>query len=332
MKKAGRLVMNLKMNDVKEVFNLINSSNNICIAGHKAPDGDCIGSVMALYHFLKPLNKELTVCIDGLIPFNYKPFVDEEIIAKELPNNEFDLLIVLDCSDAERLGKFRGAFELAKKSVCIDHHKTNQAYADINIIEPTISSTGELLYDILKSGGQSISKESATCIYVAILTDTGKFSYGNTSGDTHRKTAELIDMGVDVSYIDNIVYNSKPANVVKAFIDCISGIELHYGNKFGIAKITKSILDKNNVEMGDIDGVVEFIREIEEVQVSCVLKEYDEKITKVSLRSKNDIDVSKISVKFGGGGHAKAAGFEVNDTMENTKKLLIETFKEIFGE
>lgn len=324
--------MNLKMNDVKEVFNLINNSKNICIAGHKAPDGDCIGSVMALYEFLKPLNKELTVCIDGTIPFNYKTFVNEEIIAKEYSNNEFDLLFVLDCSDKERLGKFKEVFDNAKKSVCIDHHKTNESYADINIIDTSMSSTGELLYDVLKVSGQRLTKEAATYIYIAILTDTGKFSYSNTSGDTHRKTAELIDMGVNVADIDNIVYNSKPANVVKAFIECISGIELHYNNKFGITTITKNILENNNVDMGDIDGVVEFIREIKEVEVSCVLKEYEEKNTKVSLRSKNDIDVSKISVKFGGGGHAKAAGFEIEDTVENTKKILIETFKEFFGE
>ena len=320
------------MNDVKEVFNLINSSQNICIAGHKAPDGDCIGSVMALYEFLKPFNKNLTVCIDGIIPFNYKTFVDEDVIAKEYDNNEFDLLFVLDCSDAERLGKFKDVLKNAKKSVCIDHHKTNESYADINIIDSSMSSTGELLYDILKISGRQLTKQIAEYIYIAILTDTGKFSYSNTTGQTHKKTAELIELGVGVAEIDNIVYNSKPSNVVKAFIECIGGIELYYDNKFGITSITKDILERNSVNMGDIDGVVEFIREIKEVEVSCVLKEYEEKNTKVSLRSKNDIDVSAVSVKFRGGGHARAAGFEIDDTVENTKKLLIETFKEQFGE
>lgn len=324
--------MNLMMNDVKEVFNLINSSQNICIAGHKAPDGDCIGSVMALYEFLKPFNKKLTVYIDGIIPFNYKTFVKEDVIAKEYDNNEFDLLFVLDCSDAERLGKFKDVLKNAKKSVCIDHHKTNESYADINIIDSSMSSTGELLYDILKISGRQLTKQIAEYIYIAILTDTGKFSYSNTTGQTHEKTAELIELGVDVAEIDNTVYNSKPSNVVKAFIECIGGIELYYDNKFGITSITKDILERNNVNMGDIDGVVEFIREIKEVEVSCVLKEYEEKNTKVSLRSKNDIDVSAVSVKFRGGGHARAAGFEIDDTVENTKKLLIETFKEQFGE
>jgi len=324
--------MNLKMNDVKEIFDIINNSDNICIAGHKAPDGDCIGSVMALYEFLKPLNKTVKVLVDGSIPFNYKPFVKEGTISAEYDNSVFDVLFILDCSDADRLGKFKDVINHTKKSVCIDHHKTNDSFADINIIDTEISSTGELLYDLMKASGIEITKETATYIYFAILTDTGKFSYSNTSSHTHEKAAELIDLGVDIAEIDNIIYNSKPSNVVKAFIDCISGIELYYDNKFGITCITQSILHNNNVEMGDIDGVVEFIREIKEVEVSCVLKESEDKSTKVSLRSKNNIDVAEVSVQYGGGGHSKAAGFEVNDTIENTKKILINNFKECFGE
>ncbi len=318
------------MNDVNEIFNLINNSYKICLAGHKAPDGDCIGSVMALYHFLKPFNKEVTVFIDGIIPFNYKAFVDECIITKDYNNEEFDVLFVLDCSDSKRLGKFEPVLNNSKKTVVIDHHKTNEGFGDINIIDTEISSTGELLYDILKTSGINISKDTAISLYFAILTDTGKFSYSNTSSNTHKKTAQLIDIGVDVAEIDNIVYNSKPSNIVRAFIDCINNIELYYDNKFGITSITNDILNKNNAEMADVDGVVEYIREIREVEVSCVLKEYEDN-TKVSLRSKNNIDVSIISVKYDGGGHSKAAGFEVNENLENTKRLMIEEFKEYFG-
>lgn len=324
--------MNLTMNDVKEIFDIINKSENICIAGHKAPDGDCIGSVMALYEFLIQFNKHADVYIDGTIPYNYKDFADKNVMMDEIKDTDYDVMFILDCSDADRLGKFKDVAKLAKKTICIDHHKTNQSFADINVIDPLMSSTGELLYDILKLWGMEITKKTATYIYVAILTDTGKFSYSNTSSRTHKKTAELIEIGVDVAEVDNIVYNSKPSNVVKAFIDCISGIELYYDNRLGITKITQEILESNNVEMGDIDGVVEFIREIKEVEVSCVLKEAKDKSTKVSLRAKNEIDVAEISVKFNGGGHKKAAGFEINDTIDNTKELMINTFKEYFGE
>ena len=314
-------------NDVKEIFNLINSSDRICIAGHKAPDGDCIGSVMALYNFLKPLNKNILVMIDGIIPFNYKAFVDESIIIKDYKDEEFDLLFVLDSSDRKRLGKFESVLDNSKKTVVIDHHITNEGFGDINIIEPAMSSTGELLYDVFKLADIKITRETAVLIYIAILTDTGKFSYQNTSADTHIKAAELIDLGVNVSDIDNIVYNSKPANIVRAFIECVDGLELYYDNKLGITAITKEILNNNNAQMADIDGVVEYIREIKEVEVSCLLKENDEG-TKVSLRSKNNIDVAAVSLKYQGGGHAKAAGFDINENIEKAKKIILEEFKE----
>ncbi len=316
-------------NDVKEILNLINNSDNICIAGHKAPDGDCIGSVMALYNFLKPFNKNIAVMIDGTIPFNYKAFIDESIIADKYDKEEFDLLFVLDSSDEKRLGKFEGVLKNSKKTVVIDHHKTNEGFGDINIIDTKMSSTGELLYDVLKLTKRTIPIEVAVLIYIAILTDTGKFSYSSTTSQTHMKTSELIDIGVNVSEINNIIYNSKPSNVVRAFIDCVNKVELYYDKKFGITAITKSILDKNNTVPADIDGVVEYILEIKEVEVSCVLKENDEG-TKVSLRSKNNIDVSAVSVKYEGGGHAKAAGFELNVPLEDTKRIIIEEFKEYF--
>jgi phosphoesterase RecJ-like protein len=322
--------MNLNPNDVSEILDIIESSQNICIAGHKAPDGDCIGSVMAVYEILKPLNKNLTVMMDGIIPFNFKPFVDENTLASSYDGSHFDALFLLDCSDSERLGKFSDALKNAKRTVCIDHHITNKSFCDVNIIAPGISSTGELLYDVFKAAGKEISKKISEYLYIAIVTDTGKFSYSNTSSETHRIAAELIEKGVDVQKMDNILYNSKPADVVKAFIDCVSGIEFEFDNRLGIASITQEILEKNNVDMGDIDGVVEFIREIKEVEVSCVLKEHEGE-TKVSLRSKGRVDVAEISLSYGGGGHKKAAGFEVKDSVDNTKKLLIKDFKKYFG-
>lgn len=322
--------MKMKQSSINEMFNIINSSEKICIAGHKAPDGDCIGSVMALYEILKPY-KNVTVCFDGSIPFYLKEFVNESNLMLEDNNEKFDLMITLDCSDVQRLGKFENVFYNAKHTICIDHHNTNEGFADINIIVDTISSTGELLYEILKFKNIEINKKIAELIYIAIVTDTGKFSYSNTSKNTHEIAGNLIDKGVDVSYIDNLIYNSKPANVVKAYIDSISGMELLFDNKIGLASISQEILLNNKVEMGDIDGVVEFIKEVKEVEIACVFKEYGDSI-KVSLRSKNDIDVSKISSLFGGGGHKKAAGFEINDTLENAKKIVIKELKKYIGD
>jgi bifunctional oligoribonuclease and PAP phosphatase NrnA len=233
----------------------------------------------------------------------------------------------------ERLGKYKDILINTKKTICIDHHKTNMKFADINIINADISSTGELLYNIILSAGKDkdITKKIAEFIYIAILTDTGKFSYSSTSSNTHKVASNLMEKGINVSEIDNIIFNSKPSNVVKAYIDCISGINLFFESKLGIASITQKTIIENSVEMGDVAGVVEFIREIKEVEVSCVLKEHKNS-TKVSLRSKNNIDVSEVSLKYSGGGHAKAAGFEISKDVETTKEIIINEFRKYFGE
>lgn len=325
--------MNLMKNNIEQLFDIIEKSKEICIIGHIAPDGDCIGSVMALYEFLKEnYKKEVYVGFDGKIPYNLEKYVDNNLILSNYENKKFDLTVVLDCSDKERLGKYKCVISNSSKTICIDHHKTNTEFADINIIDPHISSTGELLFHILKSTNKKLNLKIAEYIYIAIITDTGKFAYSSTSKETHNVASELIEIGVDVSKIDNEIYNSKPINIVKAYIQCISNISFYHNNKLGIAKITSDIINKNEIDMNDIEGVVEFIREVKEIEVSCVLKEYDVNDTKVSLRSKNNIDVAEISKKFGGGGHQKAAGFQLNKSLEDTEKILIEEFKNYLGE
>lgn len=322
--------MNQKMkNNIKEFFNEVNNSDKICVIGHIAPDGDCIGSVMALYEFLKTeYDKDVCFGFDGKIPYNFKSYIDEKLILADFDDKKFDLLIVLDCGDEERLGKYKSLIPNSKKIICVDHHKTNTEFADINIVDPTISSTGELLFHMLKFENKQISLKMAEYIYTAIITDTGNFAYSSTSSTTHRVAAELIEIGVDVAKIDNQIYNSKPVSTVKAYIECISNINFYYDNKLGIAKISDEIVKRNNANINDIEGIVEFIREINEVEISCVLKEYNPALTKVSLRSKNDIDVSEISKKFEGGGHAKAAGFQINGNLKESEAILVKELEE----
>ncbi len=323
--------MNQKMiNNIKFLFNEIESSGKICVIGHVSPDGDCIGSVMALYEFLKTeYDKEIYYGFDGNIPYNFKCYIDENLILKDFENEKFDLLLVLDCADEERLGKYKPLISNSKKIICIDHHRTNTKFAHINIIDQFISSTGELLFHILKQENKQISLKMAEFIYTAIITDTGNFAYSSTSSTTHRVAAELIDIGVDVSKIDNLIFNSKPISTVKAYIDCISNINFYHNNKLGIAKISDEIIKRNDANISDIEGIVEFIREIDEIEVSCVLKEYSKDTTKVSLRSKNDVDVSEIAVKFEGGGHKKAAGFQINANLKDTELILVEELEHL---
>ncbi len=333
MQIMNQTMNQMMKNNISEFFYAIDNSDKICVIGHVAPDGDCIGSVMALYEFLNATyDKEVYVGFDGKIPYNFKKYIDENLILSNFENEKFDLTVVLDCSDKERLGKYECVIANSKKTICIDHHKTNTEFADINIIDPKISSTGELLFHILKSENKEISLKMAEYIYIAIITDTGKFSYSSTSSITHNVASELMEIGIDIARIDNEIYNSKPINIVKAYIECISNINFYYNSKLGIAKITDEVIKKNNIDMNDIEGIVEFIREVDEIEISCVLKEYDVENTKVSLRSKNNIDVAEISKKFGGGGHIKAAGFQISKNLKDSEMIIVEELKKYLGE
>ncbi len=321
------------MNDAKLFFDNIKNSKNICLVSHKNPDGDSLGSLLMLNEYLKNINKQVDVFVEGKIPYNYETFISKDTIKFEYDNIKFyDLLIVLDCGDESRLGIFSRIINNSSKIICVDHHVTNTNFADINIVDSDISSTGELLFKLFKAANKEITKKMAEYIYISIITDTGKFTYSNTSGETYKAVGELVDLGIDILQINNNLYNSKPIKIVKNFIQIISDIEFYYNNRFGIAKVTQAMLLENKMNMDDIDGVVEFIREIKEVEISCIIKEINSNEVKVSLRSKNDIDVSEIAKTYGGGGHKRAAGFTFNKSIEETKNEILGTLKTILGE
>lgn len=319
-------------NKILQFHKTILESKKICLLSHKNPDGDSLGSIFAIHEYLKSLNKNVDIFIDGKIPYNYKFIIPENTINYTYNDTDYDTTIILDCGDIQRLGKFKNILNKSKTSVCIDHHVTNTEFADINLIDDKISSTGELLYTIFINLKTNISKKIAEYLYISIITDTGRFTYSNTTSNTYTIAGELLNLGVDNEYINNMLYNSKPVNVVKTFIDCISNIEFYFSNKLGITAVTRDSLEKNNIHIDDIDGIVEFIREINEVKIACVLKEVSNNNIKVSLRSKNNIDVSKIAQKYNGGGHKYAAGFTINMNVNDAKLEIIKICSNFFGD
>ena len=323
----------IAMNNIEGFFDYIEKSKNICLISHQYPDGDSLGSLLMLNEYIISIEKQADIFVEGKIPYNYEMFIDKDVIKfKYDENKHYDLLIVLDCGDVSRLGKFSKIINNTSKIICVDHHVTNTNFAHINIVDSNISSTGELLYKIFTSTNKKLTKQMAEYIYISIITDTGKFTYANTSSNTYKIVGELVDLGINILEINNKLYNSKPIKVVKTFIQIISSIEFYYNNKFGIAKITQAMLSKNKVNMDDIDGIVEFIREINEIEISCILKEINSNEVKVSLRSKNDIDVSKIAQQYDGGGHKRAAGFTLYKSLEKSKDEIIGSFRTILGD
>ncbi|WP_176461602.1 DHH family phosphoesterase [Anaeromicrobium sediminis] len=312
-------------NSLLKIIDVIKESNKIIILPHIMPDGDTIGSSMALCLALKRLGKDVKIIVDEPLPDNIK-FIEFEAIDEHVNEFQYDLCIAIDCSDTERLGNRRRY--LNGCTINIDHHITNNFYGKYNLVNPKAAATGEIIYDLIKALNVDMDKKIATCIYTALSTDTGSFKYDNTTSKTHRIVAELIETGISVNSINVELYQNKPINKVKLLKDVINTIKFYYDGKVSIMHVTQKMLANNKMALSDTDGLIEIGRDIWGVEVSILLKELEEKKVKVGLRSKYDVDVSKIAEIFGGGGHKKAAGCLINDSIKKVNEIIIDNIEE----
>ena len=317
-------------NLMEEAIKLIKKSDNIYIASHVQPDGDNIGSILALGMAIKRLKGKVNIIKVDDIPSDYHFLPGLELIREHDVGQYIDLFIALDSSDIDRLGLGKEFASKADKIINIDHHVTNDNFGHINIISTSSGATGEIVYEFIKKMGVKIDKDIATCLYTAISTDTGSFIYSNTSYKTHLIVAELLKIGIDNNHINVNLYQSRSMERTKLFIDSLNRLEFFLDGKMGIITVTQEMLRDNNAKLEDTEGIVSFIRDIDSVEVACLLKEIDKNEIKVSIRSKKEIDVSKICNKFDGGGHMRAAGCTIYSEIEDAKQLILEEIKIAF--
>ncbi len=310
---------------------LIKQSKNIYIGSHIQPDGDNIGSILALGLALKKIRKEVFIVKVDEIPSDYTFLPSIDMIKDyDEKDNFIDLFIALDASDLDRLGSKKTMVLKANKVLNIDHHKSNTYFGDINIVSENSSATGELIYRLIEKMGIELDKDIATCIYTAISTDTGSFMYDSTTYETHEIVAKLLKTGIDKNNININLYQNRSLERTKLFIKALDGLETYFDNKVAIVKVTQELLEESKTKMEDTEGIVSFIRDIAPVEVACLLKEFEKNQIKISVRSKRYIDVSQICEKFNGGGHKRAAGCTIYGDVEKAKELILEEIKESF--
>lgn len=308
-----------------DLDNIIKSSKKILLLSHMNPDGDTLGSMCAMYHMIYNRYKiKPDMNIVSNIPYNYKflPDIDkaERFYDKSLV---YDLVISLDVAAIDRVLDSKILFDKAKISVNIDHHKTNPGYGDYQIIEPEASSCGEVLYNYFKKNNWKIDKNSAICLYTAIMTDTGNFRFDNTSSNSLRAAADLVDSGANPTYIYKQCYETKTKNFVLFQNYCVNKAEFLKDNKIAYTTVYKKDLEKFSAGDDYTDGIAETLRAIDTTEVAFVAKEVDTKLTKFSMRSKK-IDVASIAAKFGGGGHTFAAGCTIKASVNDSIKLVLD--------
>ena len=313
----------------------IESNNSFLIFPHVMADGDAVGCCIAMARYLVSLGKKAVVLMEEKIPYIYsfmQNSADIRIYSQESEYNNYDVYIAIDTGDINRLGKRKAIFE-NKLSYNIDHHKTNNGYAKYNHVNEDVSSSGEIIYDLLSLLKAQIDHDIAQAIYVAISTDTGGFRYQNTNKKCFEISSELMNYGINIEKISEWIFERTNLTKLYLFQRTIQNIKLHCNNKVAVSTLRTEEYLNLDVNDEDFEGLVNIVKNIEGVDVGVFLRERpNKKEVKGSLRSNTDkVDVSKVAQLNGGGGHARAAGLisekSINEVYENIISNLNELFE-----
>ena len=314
------------MSTLDNILEEINNAESIVILTHENPDGDAIGTGLALYNALKEYGKNPDIIIPEYPrTFSFLPGADE--IKKSSDIEKYDLAISVDCATIKMLNGFANYFENAKVKVSIDHHSTNTMFGDLNYVSPDSPACAQILLVVLNYFKIEITKDIGTCILTGIITDTGGFKYSSVTAETFEFVAWLLNKGINVSKIYRKVLQTKTRANFELTKLATDRIEFLEDGKVSFTYITKADEKAVNAGQGDKEGIVEVGRDVEGVEVSVFLTESDKGI-KCSLRSNEYVNVSDICLAFGGGGHIKAAGCTIQGcTIEQAKEKIIRQIK-----
>ena len=306
---------------------MIDQAGKIVILGHVNPDGDCVGSCLAVYNYIKEWDSSRAVTVRlERVPSKFSYLSGFDAIETEAGEETYDLCICLDSSDEERLGDFKSCFDRSAKTICIDHHITNRGYAQENVIDGHASSACEVVYGQLDES--RISKRVAECIYTGIIHDTSVFKYSNTSRKTMEIAGKMMEKGIDFgTIIDGSFYKKtymQSQILGRALLESITFLD----GRCIFSVVRKKDMDFYGVDKSDLDGIVDQLRVIDGIECAIFLYETGIHQFKVSLRSNSIVDVSRIAAYFGGGGHVRAAGCtmsgSVHDVVNNLSAHIAE--------
>lgn len=315
-----------------EIGKLIKGSDNFAIISHTSPDGDSIGSMLGLYNALQEMGKSAEMFIDDPLPKKYSFLPGYyEIKGLDSVKDSYSCIIVLDCGDLDRLGACKDLISKADIIINIDHHVSNSVFGSFNIVDSNASSVGEMLYQLLKINGLEVSKNTAICFYTSMLTDTGGFKYSNTTSVTLSIAGDLINTGIDFSEIYNQVFDVKTISQVKLMSKVTSTLETYLNDKVAVIFLTREMLNECGAKEDDASEFINIARDIEGVEVAFFVKEVDCTKCRVSLRSKQFVDVRNIAEIFGGGGHIRAAGCTITGSLSEVKDAIINELKNIIN-
>lgn len=321
------------MNNFNEITKLLEKNNSFLITSHKNIDGDAIGSELALYFILKKLKKKPIILNQDRLPriYNFLPDSDKVHCLEDNYINikNIDVGIIVDCSNFERIEETYKIFKNIKNIINIDHHNSNENYGDLNYIDSSASSVGEIIYDLIKFINLDLLDEKiSTCLYTAIITDTGSFRYSNVSSKTFSVVSDLASQGIKPNLIADNIYNRNTYSGLKLLGKALLTLEVDESNYASWLTITRDMLNNTEANDEEVEGIIDIARTLENTEVSILFRETKDNKIKVSFRSKGDFNVNEFAGKFNGGGHPNSSGCVCSGKIAEVKeKILSELFK-----
>lgn len=320
----------ISQKELEKFKNFIDKAKTIAISAHINPDGDALGSALGLRKSLELYGKKADVIKISQVD-DYLKFLPQIENYKEPSQKEYDLFIIVDCSEFDRIDKAIEICKKSKKVIVIDHHEGGSIKTDLNIIHSDSPASCELVYEIIKRLNLPMDKEIATLLYAGLVTDTGRFLYSNISELTFYTAADLYKIGADFEMIYKNLYQNKEISKLQFENHLLNKVE--FKKPYALVGVSQKTCLDFGVQMGDSESVVNMLRDLKGIEVACLVKEYGENEYKISLRSKDYLDVSEIARNNGGGGHIRASGFTLNaDSMDEALNKMRKILEEAIND
>ncbi|WP_027414647.1 DHH family phosphoesterase [Aneurinibacillus terranovensis] len=310
----------------------IKENDRFLVVNHVNPDGDATGSLLAMGWLLRQLGKQVTLVNEGPTPekFMFLPGASDILDASKADVQKHDVVITCDCADKARVGQIADWFAEGCQLLNIDHHPTNDGYGTVNLVRSEAAATAEVLYDFIQAMKLPVSKETAVCLYTGLLTDTGGFRYSNTTSHVMGIASSLLSTGVEPGKVAERVLETITKPYLALLTRVLPTIEFSESGQVASMAVSLSDMLETGAADEDTEGLVNYGRNVEGVEVGILYKQKAENQVKVSLRSRERVDVSAVAKSLGGGGHVRAAGCTIHGTIEEAKRILSQKLREAF--
>ena len=323
------------MSDLAAVLEVIRENRKFLVVSHENPDCDALGSTIAMAMVLGDMGKEVETYNADPVPRYLRFLPGSASVANSLDSvsEDVEVVMILDCADVSRPGgEFRDFVRKKERTlVFVDHHATSGGQSECCFTDERASSTGVLVYRMIKEMGVPISAPVAECLFSTIVGDTGSFRYSNTYSETFTIAADLVDSGADPEKISRFIYDTEPLEKIRLRALAMDTLEVVEDGKIAFIHVSREMFEKTATQREHAEGLVSLARSVEGVEVAVFLRQEAESAWKVSLRSKEYVDVSRIAESLGGGGHRKASGCRISAPLASAKRTLLRLVREAVG-